>query len=118
MVCVLSTQHAKIELIGDHVVFLSKDLVCWEESSGGVVEQTEEEDVALGVLDSSIELLAVVVDTDELDEELLNEQHESSYQTCSENLVHDLHPVGHGLIVGAAVGIACHELQMSVLRKA
>lgn len=79
MVCpLLSTKHGEVQLIGDHVIFFGKDFVGREKGSGSVVEQTQQEDVALRVLDAGVELLAVVVDADELDEELLDQQHEGT----------------------------------------
>lgn len=109
------SKYSEIQLIADDVVFLGKLVaVHWKEFPGGFVQNTEKVDVMLGLFDLVAELLAVIVDADELDEEFLDEKDYSAQDSGSEDFVHDLLPLLEtGVFIGSICWIVGHDLGVS-----
>lgn len=104
-VTLLGTGNVQPQRVVDNVIFFLKlRAVGWEERPGSIEEQTKKEYLALVLLDLRVELLAVVVDADELDKELFNEQDACRDDSCGQELTDDLLPFLDGICGGGVVG--------------
>jgi hypothetical protein len=75
------------------VVFLGELVaVGWEQRPRRVVEDTEEVDVALGFLDLVVKLLAVVADTDKLDENAFGKDNDGADKEGKQDRLHCANP--------------------------
>lgn len=99
------------DVVDDIILVLELLAVLGEHAAGGVVEQADEVDVALGVLDAQVELLAVVGDGDELDEDLFGGEEEGGDEGGEEDVLDDILPfLDAGVAATEIVGVPCHDL--------
>jgi len=77
----------------NNVVLLGEFIaVCGEQGPRGVVQDTEEIDVVFRFLDFVIKLLAVVADTDQLDQDAFGQDDDGAHEQCEEHRLHRLNP--------------------------